>query len=67
MDYSSPTGIPLILPFFFQPIHRDLAAILDAFEAGKKFYLYTGRGPSSDSLHFGHLIPFFFTKYAHSK
>jgi len=43
--------------------HRDLKEILDAYEAGKPFYLYTGRGPSSDSLHFGHLIPFVFTKY----
>jgi len=43
--------------------HRDLKEILDAYEAGKPFYLYTGRGPSSDSLHFGHLIPFMFTKY----
>jgi tryptophanyl-tRNA synthetase len=43
--------------------HRDLGTILDAYEAGKPFYLYTGRGPSSDSLHFGHLIPFVFTKY----
>lgn len=29
---------------------------------GIKFYLYTGRGPSSESLHLGHLIPFHFTK-----
>eukprot|EP00752_Nemacystus_decipiens_P005636 g5100.t1 len=43
--------------------HRDLTQILDLYEAGKKFYLYTGRGPSSDSLHLGHLIPFHFTKY----
>ena len=27
------------------------------------FYLYTGRGPSSESLHLGHTIPFIFTKY----
>ncbi|OEH79481.1 tryptophanyl-tRNA synthetase [Cyclospora cayetanensis] len=27
------------------------------------FYLYTGRGPSSESLHIGHLVPFIFTKY----
>lgn len=40
-----------------------LCQILDLYEAGKKFYLYTGRGPSSDSLHLGHLIPFHFTKY----
>eukprot|EP00038_Savillea_parva_P029931 m.74336 g.74336 ORF g.74336 m.74336 type:complete len:656 (-) comp8908_c0_seq1:240-2207(-) len=43
--------------------HRDLNAVLDAYEAGKPFYLYTGRGPSSDSMHIGHLIPFLFTKY----
>jgi tryptophanyl-tRNA synthetase len=43
--------------------HRDLEAILAAHEAGQPFYLYTGRGPSSDSLHFGHLVPFMFTKY----
>ena len=43
--------------------HRDLAWILDQYEAGIPFYLYTGRGPSSDALHLGHLIPFMFTKY----
>lgn len=42
---------------------RDLNLILDAYEKGEKFYLYTGRGPSSGSLHLGHLIPFFFTKW----
>lgn len=35
---------------------------MDRFEQKKPFYLYTGRGPSSGSLHLGHLIPFFFTK-----
>ena len=43
--------------------HRDLHLILDAHEKGEKFYLYTGRGPSSESLHMGHLIPFRFTKW----
>jgi tryptophanyl-tRNA synthetase len=43
--------------------HRDLNLILDYYEMGKKFYLYTGRGPSSDSLHLGHVIPFQFTKW----
>ncbi|KAJ1286951.1 hypothetical protein BS78_03G391900 [Paspalum vaginatum] len=43
--------------------HRDLNKILDIYEAGEKFYLYTGRGPSSEALHLGHLIPFMFTKY----
>lgn len=43
--------------------HRSLDDILNAFEKGKMFYLYTGRGPSSSSLHLGHTIPFIFTKY----
>ncbi|KDP42894.1 hypothetical protein JCGZ_23836 [Jatropha curcas] len=43
--------------------HRDFNEILDAYEKGQKFYLYTGRGPSSESLHLGHLVPFMFTKY----
>ncbi|KAK8884958.1 hypothetical protein M9Y10_044083 [Tritrichomonas musculus] len=43
--------------------HRELTAILNAKEQGKPFYLYTGRGPSSDALHLGHLVPFIFTKY----
>jgi tryptophanyl-tRNA synthetase len=43
--------------------HRDLEKILDAYEAKETIYLYTGRGPSSDSLHIGHTIPFIFTKW----
>ena len=43
--------------------HRELDLILDSYERGEKFYLYTGRGPSSESLHLGHLIPFQFTKW----
>merc|ERR1719342_1315633 len=43
--------------------HRDLNMVLDMFAAGKKFFLYTGRGPSSESMHLGHLVPFIFTKW----
>lgn len=43
--------------------HRDLHTILTLKEQGKPFYLYTGRGPSSESLHLGHLVPFFLTKW----
>ncbi|GAB6021632.1 Tryptophan--tRNA ligase, cytoplasmic [Chamberlinius hualienensis] len=46
--------------FFSQ---RDLNIILDQVEKGQPFYLYTGRGPSSDAMHMGHLIPFIFTKW----
>lgn len=42
---------------------RDLDKILDLYEHGEPFFLYTGRGPSSDSMHLGHMIPFVFTKW----
>lgn len=37
--------------------------ILTRYEQQKPFYLYTGRGPSSSSMHLGHLIPFLFTQW----
>jgi tryptophanyl-tRNA synthetase len=42
--------------------HRDFDWILDMYEQGEKFYLYTGRGPSGHT-HIGHLIPWIFTKH----
>jgi tryptophanyl-tRNA synthetase len=42
--------------------HRELDIILDRYEKGEPFFLYTGRGPSSDSMHVGHTVPFEFTK-----
>jgi hypothetical protein len=45
--------------------HRDFEAILDRYERGEPFFLYTGRGPSSDSVHVGHTVPFEFTKCTH--
>ncbi|XP_026472018.1 tryptophan--tRNA ligase, cytoplasmic-like [Ctenocephalides felis] len=43
--------------------HRDLKTLLEKREQGQPFYLYTGRGPSSGSMHIGHLIPFMLTKW----
>lgn len=54
--------------------HRHFNDILDAYEkyldekernpeAVCPIFIYTGRGPSSDAMHLGHLIPFMFTKY----
>jgi len=43
--------------------HKDLDTVLEEYEQGRPFYLYTGRGPSSASMHLGHLLPFLFTKY----
>lgn len=42
--------------------HRDLKYILDQYEKGNKFFLYTGRAPSGHT-HLGHLIPWIFTKW----
>lgn len=43
--------------------HRDFDKILDSIEKKEPVYLYTGRGPSSKSMHLGHAIPFLLTKY----
>lgn len=42
--------------------HRDLKFILDEYDKGNKFFLYTGRAPSGHT-HIGHLVPWFFTKW----
>lgn len=46
--------------------HRDMNWLLDEYEKGNKFYLYTGRGPSGDT-HLGHLVPWIFTKWLQDK
>ena len=46
--------------------HRDMNKILDGYEKGKKFFLYTGRGPSGHT-HIGHLIPWVFAKWLQDK
>jgi tryptophanyl-tRNA synthetase len=46
--------------------HRDMNWILDEYERGNKFFLYTGRAPSGP-IHLGHLIPWIFTKWLQDK
>ena len=46
--------------------HRDLNLILENYEKGKEFFLYTGRGPSGHT-HIGHLIPWVFAKWLQDK
>ena len=48
--------------------HRDFDKLIKQCVIEKKnnFYIYTGRGPSSASLHIGHLIPFIMAKYFQS-
>lgn len=43
--------------------NKDLSNALDEYEKGNPVYLYTGRGPSSESMHLGHMIPFVFTQW----
>ena len=46
--------------------HRDMDWILDEYEKGNKFFLYTGRS-SSGPVHMGHLVPWMFTKWLQDK
>lgn len=46
--------------------HRDLKWLLDEYEKGNKFYLYTGRGPSGP-IHLGHVVTWEFTKWLQEK
>lgn len=43
--------------------HQDFDKILEAKATGKEVYLYTGRGPSAEALHVGHMLPMMFTAY----
>jgi len=56
---------PLIKSQYFFS-HRDLDWLLNKYENGEHFYLYTGRGPSG-FIHLGHLLPWLFTKYLQDK
>lgn len=46
--------------------HRDLNWIIDEYEKGNKFFLYTGRAPSGP-IHLGHLMVWVFTKWLQDK
>lgn len=46
--------------------HRDFDWILDQYEKGNKFAMYTGRGPSGHT-HVGHLMPWIFAKWMQDK
>jgi tryptophanyl-tRNA synthetase len=46
--------------------NRDMNWLLDEYEKGNKFFLYTGRGPSGP-IHLGHLGTWMFTKWLQDK
>ncbi|MEM1660037.1 MAG: tryptophan--tRNA ligase [Candidatus Bathyarchaeia archaeon] len=62
--YTGELHIQLRRGIFFS--HRDLDVVLDLYDKGIKFVLYTGRGPSGP-VHIGHLIPWIFTRYLQEK
>jgi tryptophanyl-tRNA synthetase len=43
--------------------HRHFEEVLNEFESGRKIFIYTGRGPTSDALHLGHIVPIEFTAW----
>ncbi|MBW3018559.1 tryptophan--tRNA ligase, partial [Candidatus Woesearchaeota archaeon] len=45
---------------------RDLKWVLDEYEKGNKFFLYTGCGPSGP-IHLGHALVWYFTKWLQDK
>ncbi|HLN44433.1 MAG TPA: hypothetical protein VK209_01870, partial [Candidatus Sulfotelmatobacter sp.] len=51
--YTDKLHLQLQRRIFFS--HRGLDTILDLYERGIKFVLYTGRGPSGP-VHIGHLV-----------
>ncbi len=62
--FTSESHFMLRRGIFFS--HRDLNRLLDDYEKGKKFFLYTGRGPSGHT-HIGHLVPWVFAKWLQDK
>lgn len=43
--------------------HRDFEVILDRYERREPFFIYAGRGPSSNAMHAGHVIAFQLAKW----
>jgi tryptophanyl-tRNA synthetase len=62
--YTGGLHLQLRRELFFS--HRDVDVVLDLYEKGIKFVLYTGRGPSGP-VHIGHLVPWIFTKHLQDK
>jgi tryptophanyl-tRNA synthetase len=63
-NYTDKLHLQLERKIFFS--HRDLDTVLDLYDKGVKFVLYTGRGPSGP-VHIGHLVPWIFTLHMQQK
>ena len=62
--YTGKLHLQIERRIFFS--HRDLDTVLNLYEQGTKFVLYTGRGPSGP-VHIGHLVPWIFTRHLQEK
>ncbi len=63
-EHTGKLHLQLQRHIFFS--HRDLDTVLELYEKGTKFVLYTGRGPSGH-VHIGHLVPWIFTLHLQKK
>jgi tryptophanyl-tRNA synthetase len=63
-EHTGKLHLQLQRHIFFS--HRDLDTVLELYEKGIKFVLYTGRGPSGP-VHLGHLVPWIFTLHLQEK
>jgi tryptophanyl-tRNA synthetase len=63
-NHTDQLHLQLQRKIFFS--HRDLDTVLDLYDKGVKFVLYTGRGPSGP-VHIGHLVPWIFTRHIQEK
>jgi tryptophanyl-tRNA synthetase len=63
-NHTDKLHLQLERKIFFS--HRDLDTVLDLYDKGTKFVLYTGRGPSGP-VHIGHLVPWIFTLHMQQK
>ncbi|MEM0150132.1 MAG: tryptophan--tRNA ligase [Candidatus Micrarchaeaceae archaeon] len=64
MKYTG-TLHPLLKRHIFYA-HRELNWLLDEYEKGNKFYIYTGIAPSG-AMTLGHLVPFMLTQWLQEK
>ncbi|MFB6144130.1 MAG: tryptophan--tRNA ligase [Candidatus Nanohaloarchaea archaeon] len=60
MEAAGEDNLYLRRDFVFS--HRDMDEVLESYEDGEDFFLYTGLGPSG-KMHIGHIISFYFTKW----
>jgi len=63
-EHTGKLHLQLQRHIFFS--HRDVDTVLELYEKGIKFVLYTGRGPSGP-VHIGHLVPWIFTLHLQEK